>query len=561
MKIQSLKPEKKVTLRLLRLLLAAAILYGCANESAPLGGKEDKDAPTLKEVSPPDKTIHFKSTKIQLTFSEFIQRTGFAQTIISPPLDKPPVYRVSRNKLTIQLKGELQPNTTYTINFGDDIKDVNAGNIASNFTYVFSTGDYIDSQQVSGKVIRADNGEPADGVIVSLYSKDSVNGILSSKPIYFAKTNKDGIYQVRNVRADLYNIFALKDQNFNYRFDQPNELIGFTDRLLDLTGSLPRQQDFLISPDSKRKVSLQSVNCLEPGKLLIAYSAPYHTLKVDGDLFKNGSIEWNYDTNDTLIAWYSAYYEQNAELFLRANDTLYDTARVKLKYLDRDSVKQLSKYSLAITNQSLIKPIPTGIEEKNNVQSLYGAIKINFSRPIIEISENKGLQILEDSIPLSSSSINWLLDEKSKQVIELTFDRKENITYHLIIPDSMFRDIFGLWNKRMVWPFTINKKDNYGNIALTLTIADTSKNYVVKLLNSNGVPVKTIRTSGTTKRKEKLNNIPAGVYHVSVIEDTNNNGRWDTGDFLLRIQPERVYNFKENYTLKGGWDLDVELKF
>ncbi len=560
MKTQSLIPETKATLRLLRLLFVAVVLYGCANESAPLGGKEDKDAPTLKSVSPPDKAIHFKSTKIQLTFNEFIQSTGFAQTIISPPLDKNPVYRVSRNKLTIQLKGELQPNTTYTINFGDDIKDVNAGNIAPNFTYVFSTGDYIDSQQVSGKVIRAENGESASDVIVSLYSKDSTNGILSSKPIYFAKTNKEGFYQIKNVRADQYNIFALKDQNFNYRFDQPNELIGFTDHLVDLTDSIPQQQNFLISEDSKRKVSLQSVNCLEPGKLIITYSAPFNSLKVDGDLFKNGSIAWNYDTNDTLITWYSAYYEQNAEIFLIANDSIADTATIKLKYLDKDSVAQLSKYSLSITNQGLTKKVDTGIEDKFNIQALYGPIKVNLSRPITEIGKNKSLQILEDSSTLTPSP-KWSLDEKTNQSIELNFERKENTTYRLVIPDSMFLDIFELWNKRMEWSFTTNKKDSYGNIALTLTIADTSRNYVVKLLNSNNETIKTIRTSGAKEHKEKLSNIPSGVYRVSVIEDTNNNGRWDTGDFLGRIQPEKVYNFKDSYTLKGGWDLDIELKF
>lgn len=144
----------------------------------------------MKKISPADKTIHFNSDKIEIKFDEFLKQGSFAQTLVSPPLEKRPEFKVEGRTLTIKLKSALRDSTTYTINFGDDIQDLNEGNIAANFTYVFSTGSYIDSQKVSGMVIQAKDNTAADGIIVLLYPKDSVDGILKSKPFYFAKQIK-----------------------------------------------------------------------------------------------------------------------------------------------------------------------------------------------------------------------------------------------------------------------------------------------------------------------------------------------------------------------------------
>ena len=156
-------------------ITAFALLFFtyCANIKPPEGGKKDTIPPKPKKISPPNKSLHFTADKIEITFDEFIKSTGFAQTLISPPMEKRPIFKVQGKTLIIELKSKLRDSTTYTINFAEDIKDVNEGNTLNNFTYVFSTGEFIDSQKVSGTVKMAKDNSFADGVIVSLYPRDS----------------------------------------------------------------------------------------------------------------------------------------------------------------------------------------------------------------------------------------------------------------------------------------------------------------------------------------------------------------------------------------------------
>lgn len=541
--------------------MASVFIYGCATESTPMGGPEDKEPPKIKQISPPDKSTLFNERKIEIQFDEFLQAGGFAQTIVSPPVEPKPDIRSNGKTVIVKFKEDLKENTTYTINFGDDIKDLNQGNVLPNFTYVFSTGDYIDSQQVSGIVTDAKTGEPAEGIIVMLHSPDSINPILHSKPIYFSKTNAGGMYSIKNVKAGKYQVFGLKDANFNYLYDQPSEVVAFADTVLDLTDSVPQKMDMLSFNEIKRKLKFQNVKSLEPGKLILTYSGSVESLNLQGELFKNGVQYWKYPTNDTVIIWYSDYYIKNSEIIVTANDTLVDTVRLELKNIDKDSVEQQSKYRLSITNQAVTKRLMSDSSKNSNAQALYGSLKIGLSRPITEINDYKQLQILPDSSTKDTIYPSWKLDTLKRQEISFDFNRKEKTGYTLTIPDSMFRDVFGLWNKTLTWKFTTTNKDGYGNINLKLTVSDLSKRYVVRFINAQDEEVAAYRVYGENTRNEKLSNVQATTYHVEVIEDSNGNGKWDTGDLLKRIQPEKLIRFKDNYTLKGGWDLDVEVKF
>lgn len=542
-------------------VLVSVLIYGCATESTPMGGPEDKEPPKIKQVTPADKSTLFNERKIEIQFDEFLQAGGFAQTIISPPVEPKPDIRSNGKTVTIKFKEDLKENTTYTINFGDDIKDLNQGNVLPNFTYVFSTGDYIDSQQVSGVVTNAKTGEPAESIIVMLHSPDSINPILHTKPIYFSKTNAGGMYSIKNIKAGKYQVYGLKDANFNYLYDQPSEAIAFADTLLDLTDSVPQKLDLLSFNEIKKNLKFQNVKSLEAGKLILTYSGSVQSLKLQGEAFKNGLQYWKYSTNDTVIVWYSDYYIKNSEFIITANDTVVDTMRLELKNIDKVSVEQLSKYNLSIVNQSITKRALSDSSKNSNAQALYGSLKIELSRPITEIDESKRLQIMADSSTKDTINPSWKLDTIRRQEISFDFARKEKTGYTLIIPDSMFRDVFGLWNKALTWKFTTASKDSYGNIKLKLNVADVSKRYVVRFMDSKDEEVAVYQMYGENVRNEKLNNVPATTYHVEVIEDTNGNGKWDTGDLLQRIQPEKVIRFKDTYTLKGGWDLDVEVKF
>ncbi len=547
-------------LRMLCILLFASTQYRCAQEMTPQGGKVDETPPVVKQATPANETTHFNAKQIDIQFDELIQNTGFAHTLTSPPMEPKPVFRVQGKHLIVVLKNELKPNTTYTINFGDDIKNVNEGKVLQNYTYVFSTGDYIDSQRVSGSVKLAETGLPAEDYVVSLYPEDTTDGFLKMRPVYFAHTDKNGSFEIKNVKGARYHLYALKDQNFNYEYDQPNENIAFLDTVLDLTDTLPKTVELVAFNEGFKRLKFQNVKSLEPGKLMVTYTAPIEKFKADATVFKDGYHAWFYDTKDTAIVWFSNYYDKKLELFLVANDTLLDTVRIDLKTIGRDSLPQNKKYAIRIVNQAVTADGKQNITAGANTQSLNASLKIDLSRPMLEINNSKALQITDDSSGKVVSAA-FSMDEKKHQSLVFDFPRKEKTDYTVTIPDSSFRDIYGLWNPALQWKFRTVGKDSYGNMHLTMKIENTNTYYVIKLLNASNEVVKEMYSVGATEKKVDLPMQPEGAYHVVVIEDTNRNGVWDTGNLKQKRQPERVINFKDVYNLKGGWDLEIEVKF
>jgi uncharacterized protein (DUF2141 family) len=544
-------------------IVASLFLVHCANEKAPEGGKKDTKPPKPKKIIPANKSLHFTGNKIEITFDEFIKPTGFSQTVVSPPLNKKPDFKISGKTLTIQFKSPLRDSTTYTINFAEDIKDVNEGNILNNFTYVFSTGDFIDSQKVSGKVYQAKDNSSADETIVELYPEDSILAIKHSKPFYFAKTDKSGSFKIENVKAGKYRILALKDQNYNYIYDQPNEAIAFCDTFINLHDSVAPKVELYIFKEQPKKISA-SASAVAPGHIEITLSSPYQTLQVR--TLPKPEVDFWYPgiAKDTVTYWYSNYSAKRDTMFITINDTLRDTTRIELKNISIDSINNRKKYGLIILNQSDAQASKTNKKQDVNALELYSPLKITFNRPVVRIIENKAFQIFEDTLKQAVPyTIN--LDDSTKLFANLNFQKKESTTYTINIPDSVFQDIFGLWNKSLVYKAKTSTADNYGNLNITVkaidSIAGVKKNYIIKLLNANNQLIRQlVFHDGEKEMKLTVPNLPAGSYHFTGILDENNNGEWDTGDFMKQKQPEKFINFPNNYNLKGGWDLEAEIK-
>ncbi len=556
-----MKGNYKAITRLVLLLLAGITLSRCAQESTPQGGPKDEKAPVVKKSTPANKSLHFTADKIKITFDEFIKPTGFAQTLVSPPVDKRPVYHVEGRTLTIKLKSPLRDSTTYTINFGDDLQDLNESNKAANFTYVFSTGSYIDSQRIDGTVLLAKDNTPAEDIVVSLYPKDSMDGILKSKPYYFAKTDKAGYFKIENIKAAQYRLYALKDQNYNYLYDQPNELIAFSDTIINLADTLPKNVKLHIFSENRQKLKLSEAKSLGPGQLQIIYNKPVNNFKLDWNGYSASDFAYTYPTNDTIIYWYSKYYAEKDSFYLTANDTILDTLRMELKSIKKDSLATGNKLPFSIVNQSLAKRKDSVNTQNKSFQELLKPFKISFTVPIAEINSSKTLQITRDS-SLEEIPARVTLDPKTKQSITIEFDKLEKTTYNITVPDSIYKDIFGRWNTKLVQHITTNDKSSYGNLQVKLKTEHPEKYYVIKLLQaeSNEV-VKEFFFTGNGEKKITVSDVLAGKYKFMVIEDENKNGEWDTGNFEKKKQPEKIFTYKDTYELKGGWDLDVEVKF
>ncbi|MBK7149064.1 MAG: Ig-like domain-containing protein [Bacteroidetes bacterium] len=544
------------TIRLLLLLLVALVQYRCANETAPTGGKEDSEPPKVKKMVPENYSTSFSADEINITFNEFIQDNGFAQTLISPATDPAPIFRVNGRTLNIKLKAELQPNTTYTINFGSNLKDLNQGNEYKNFKYVFSTGSYIDSAKVIGRVKNVENDKELENLYVNLYQSSTNNPVQNMKPTYFSKTDKLGNFSIENIKAGSYQMFALKDQNLNFIYDLPNELVGFSDTSILANDTIPKNIDLVVFKESPKRIKLQSVKSVEPGKIFVSYNAPVQTLKLDSKLFSDGFSSFIYPTKDTAIIWFSNYYSKYDSIYLVANDTLFDTLRIELKTIEKDSLLASTKNALRIANQSLIS------NEKVKAAALmspYESLKIKMNRPIIGINDFKGAEIRVDS-SAETTRVYPKINRENAQEILLDFSMKPDKQYTVVFPDSMLRDIFGVWNKEVSYAFNTAKEDAFGNIIIKAVVQDLSKHYLLQVLNAENKLVNEVPLYGEAEKKINIEKILAGVYHIRVLEDTNADATWNTGDLLLRKQPEKIIDMLGTHTLKGGWDLEIEVK-
>jgi uncharacterized protein (DUF2141 family) len=536
------------------------MVSSCADERPPSGGKRDSIPPKLKLAEPANKTLNFKSEKIKLHFSEFIQQTlDPKEIIISPPMDKKPKMMVDGKTVTITFKSKLKDSTTYTINFGDAIKDINEGNILKNFTYVFATGPVLDTASISGTVSNIAEPGSVDNLIITLHPADSVDGIKHSRPFYFAKSDKNGAFTINNIHSGTYNVFALKDQNLNYMYDQSDELIGFLDSTVRVVDSSKAKVSLSVFLSVNNRPKFTDAMSVSPGKIIISYNAPIKNIKLNSDLLSNKDIVEISDRKDSIIYWYSSIYDKKMHLSLVVNDTISDSTTLDLKTYNKDSINNNIKYALSIESQSF-KSDSTG--KKTYIKTILSPFKpiiLNLSRPVDSLDKNKSLVITKDSSS-KKDTVAYVLSLKTKRKISIDYPQVERSSYTLIIPDSTFLDIFGWWNKKLTYKWTSDASENYGNIILNLKIEHPEKHYVLKILDQDNKAVETLYYHGQETKTETFKNIKAGLYHLQAVDDTNNNGEWDTGDFSKKLQPEKIINFHETYEVKGNWDLEIEVK-
>ncbi|MBS1622648.1 MAG: Ig-like domain-containing protein [Bacteroidetes bacterium] len=550
-------------LRQLTAIAAIAIfllISSCANEAPPTGGKKDLKPPKVKYSNPPAKSLNFKGDKIKIRFDEFIvQNLDPSEILVSPPLSKNPKYLVNGKNLLIKLPAPLKDSTTYTINFGDAIKDNNENNVLKNFTFVFATGNKLDSASISGHVINVKEPTKTEDIMVALYPADTTDGILHTKPYYFAQTDKSGAYKIENIKAGGYHMYALKDENLNYIYDQANELVGFKDTLITLNDSSRLSTDITVFESKTAKPKFADAEPTAPGRIMISYNAPIKTLKLDADILKSDDLVEVKDSKDTLIYWYSSIYAAKAKLILTANDTITDTTRVELKALSKDTTGDRKLYSLQLENESIKQDSSTQKQNNRPLRSPFKPIIVNLSRPVIGIDSNKRVYILNDSTK-KADTVAFGIGRETKRDMHVTFTQKPGMPYSLVVPDSTLRDQWGWWNKKLVYSWQAGNLDNYGNILLTLKFDHPEKYYIFKILDDQQHTVSTFYYVGNQERKVTLSNMPAGNYHLQAIEDANKNGEWDSGDIIKKQQPEKIINFSEVYTLKGSWDLEIEVR-
>ena len=521
-------------------ILSLAIVSGCAKRGSPTGGPIDSIPPVLVNANPKLNSTNFDSEEIRLTFDEFVKLDKVQdQLIISPPVEKSayeikPLTGVTK-KVFLKLIDTLDANTTYTINFGNSIKDNNENNPLTFFSYTFSTGETIDSLYVKGNISDAYDMVTDEYVSIHLYRIDSTLNdsiIFNKRPTYISNSLDSTSYTFKNLRQGKYLIVAMKDVDNNYFFDPFYDKIGFIDSLI----TLPKDSiiDFKLFKEETELI-WDKPHFLNSEKIGFGYygKLDFNKLVIDSSL--PDSVEYTFTKDiekDTIYLWLT----KNS--FDSLNFNLIEKDTTKLTTVKFDRKRDTLIDSLSISAKTA------------NVIHLRESFKLSSNIPIQKIVDSliKIIDVDSISVPFETS-LNDNLDQ-----IDIKFEVSPSDNYRIFILPEAIRDIKGVTNDSLQFNLVSQALEDYGNIYLDV-IRNSQSKFILHLLNSSG---DVIREYNNVNQNSTFNfdYIRPGKYTFRLIEDSNNNNVWDTGNYLKRVKPEPVYYFPSELEVRANWDLN-----
>jgi Bacterial Ig-like domain len=552
-------------------------VVSCAVVGQPSGGEKDVEPPKALSAYPADRSTNFNTDKIEITFDEFVKLNQINQAaIFSPPLNHAVEYSLRGKTLVVEFEDTLKENTTYTIYFGDAIGDNHENNILKNFQYCFSTGSSVDSMQIKGFVKDAFSLKaPEDALYVMLYKSFNDSLPLKEKPFYIAKTDESGYFEINNIANASYKLFALKDMNSNLIYDQPNELIAFIQEPIKAEIALtPQKRDSTAFAADTSLTEADSVYYLpnnnfqdvflfeeiDSTQRLIEYPRvndkymrfvfrfPVESLEMrflNYDLAKWNRHEWN-KMKDTLGLWLLLdNYPDTLLLEISDKGEVIDTAKLMFNIDNKKSLGRGTSKLEKITYNSNAK--------KSRKLPYFKDYNITFSQPIDTIYADKIL--LYSDLDTLSPNISFIDSLHRRIKIEYEWEQGEN--YEILIPDSSIFDIYGFTTDTIREKFRVTKEEDYST--LTLDLRAEERPYILQLINAN----QNVIAEQFIEQDAKytfINLVPAS-YTFRLIEDDNENKRWDTGNYIKGILPERVYIYPENFDLKSNFEHEIEWAF
>ncbi|MHB8206130.1 Ig-like domain-containing protein [Mucilaginibacter sp.] len=518
------------------------LLSGCANIQRPMGGPKDVTPPRLLKATPLNMTRNFNTKVIQLDFDEYFKLTNqYTEITMSPAQDKPPEYKIKSKSLVITLKDTLQKNTTYVINFGKAIADVNEGNILKNFTYVFSTGPHIDSLSISGSVTNTLTQKKEKDVTVMLFpvEKDSVY-FGKKKPSIYATTDTAGNFSINNLHDGDYRIYALEEKTPDRIYNKDDELIAFQ-----------KQPVHLYADTSGIQLNLFRQ---EPTKFHLAV----RKFDQDGKLFFVFNKHLN---NPSVKIIYPPALD--AQKIVEFSPTK-DTANIYLKNMDFDSIrvaffdnnKPLDSASLLKGRKEVFTKTYSLRLNISNVNKLKPTsdLMVIASYPIASYDPSQ-ITLYEDSVAVNN--LNIIQDTSNLKRYIIKYRWKQDSRYIFVADDGAFTFVNGDKNKKYQKQFLVDKIENYSTLTMKVTVPDTSKQYLVEIYQDADHIIQTDKITKNTSIVYR--NLLTGKYSFKVVYDDNHNGRWDSGDVKLKRYPENIWVDQVQITLRPNWDADEKL--
>ena len=593
------------------ILLLGIMVYSCASMGTPDGGPYDEEPPKFLGSMPELHAVNNNKKKIELEFDEFIKlEKASEKVIISPPQLEQPEIKVVGKKVVVELLDTLKEATTYTIDFSDAIVDNNEGNPMGNFSYSFSTGEVIDTMEVSGTVLEASNLEPIKGIQVGLH-KDLGDSAFVNKPFdRVSRTDSRGRFSIRGIAPGKYRIYALKDGNQNYLFDSKSEMIAFCDSVI-IPSFVPATRQDTLWKDSLTVDTIKTVKYTRylPDDILLrafkeentrqylvksqrdklnhfilTFSAKADTLPtLKGLNFdeKDAFIVESTDRNDSICYWIkdSLLYERDTlaiqmdylytdtlDKLVPKTDTLYLTNKIsrekRLQLAQAEAEKKDKERKKMEKRGKTVEAEKTKfLEMKVDAPSsfdIYKNVQLNFEEPIASVDTAAiHMEVKVDTL-WKETPFLFMADSIIPRQYEILAEWEPEKEYRLTIDSAAIKGLYGLHTDKVQQTMKVKKQDEYGT--LLLNIEGAGKGAIVELLDNSG---KVLRSEPVNKEGMAdfyyLN--PGTKYYIRLFIDRNGNGMWDTGNFMEGIQPEEVYYFpkvwemRANFEFEETWDI------
>jgi hypothetical protein len=586
-------------LKVLPALLVALTIYSCASIGRPDGGPIDEDPPRFVESNPNPGEVNFNKNKISISFDEYIKlEKASEKVVISPPQLQQPEIKASGKKILVNLLDTLKSNSTYTIDFSDAIVDNNEGNALGNFTFTFSTGNAIDSMEVAGTLLEAENLEPVKGMMIGLHSNLTDSAFLKLPLERVARTDSRGHFSIKGVAPGSYRVYGLLDADQNFAYSQKSEALAFCDSIVIPRWEIRERQDTVwkdsITVDS---ITTRKYTYYLPDDLILrsfkADAASQYLVKSERTEPKKFSLYFaakadalptlkglNFDesrlvternlTRDTISYWV-------------ADSTIYkmDTLKVSLNYLytdtldrlvprtdtlnlvtkkvkgggDRDNPKEMKKRRKKGDDETAdslqIELLKVSLNAPGSMD-IYGSATLDMPEPITSIDTSAiHLRMKVDTL-WNDVAFNFEQDSVNMRRYKIYSDWDFGQEFELTVDSASIVGLYGLHNGPLKSNFKVKGEEDYCSIFFNISGIEGPS--FVELLNPQDNVVRKIKVRNGSADFYFL---APGKYCARLINDRNDNGVWDTGAYTeeQKLQPEEVYYYNQILEPKANWEL------
>ena len=600
-------------------MLAAAFLIAhfsflsfvsCARMGNPDGGWYDDTPPRVVSSSPADGGVDVSSKKVIINFNEFIKlENAQEKVIVSPPQLEQADIKAAGKRIIVELKDSLKENTTYTIDFSDAITDNNEGNPMGNYTFSFSTSDHIDTMEVSGYVLNAEDLEPVKGMLVGLYPYDVPDSVFHTQAMMrVSRTNGSGQFTVKGVAPGKYRAFALNDADGDFVFGQKSELIAYSRDSIVPSWKPDTRQDTVWRDSLHIANILQTpyTHFLPDDVTLLCFQEPQtdrYLLKSERPAPEKIALYFTYG-HDSLpnvkglnfnsdSAFVVEHTERRDTVFYWLRDTALvnqDTLMMELRFMGTDTlgnlveqvdtITALPKVSYEKRQKELQKEFEKWQKEqekKKKREQPYDSImpqkflELRISPNSITPLENVRLEVPMPLARCDTSMIHlysqidstWYVSphdivQTGTRTYLLKAQWQEGTEYSLEIDSAALETIHGLVNKPVKQGLKVSTADEFSSLVVEvsgapISTADSAAVLVVRLLDASGNLQREAKADA--RGKVEFLYVKPATYYLSAYCDMNGNGKWDTGLYDQDLQPEPVFFFNEEVECKAKWDV------